>query len=160
MNINDLLKMKAGDKIRWDDPNTGDSRVLVLAEAPKWSKDERRITFITTKCGGQFPVLREEVSIPSQALAKNASEMDPVVGMGATYSIGSDLYPCTVTAVRKNGREIDVTWDDRKDGKFVQNPKSEVRTFTLRLKGFFREKGQTVGFLFLGVRTFYQDPDR
>lgn len=49
----------------------------------------------------------------------------PTVGMGATYSIGSDSYPCTVVAVSKTGHKITLARDDSKgrgyepDGEFT-----------------------------------------
>lgn len=91
-------------------------------------------------------------------------EPTPVVGMGATYSIGSDMYPCTVIAVMRNGRTIRLSHDTIKGrGKlFVPNmnpvDECEVIVATLRSDGRYMERGTNYGFIRLGKRRNYHDP--
>lgn len=92
-----------------------------------------------------------------------------VVGMGATYSIGSDRYPCTVTAISKTGHKI-TTRDDkatRSDGNgisesqtytYERDPKGEVRTFYRLSDGTYRNKTVSCR-LRLGSRDMYLDPN-
>lgn len=51
-----------------------------------------------------------------------------VVGMGATYSIGSDRYACTVIAVSTSG--LKVTTRDDKATRTDENGMSECQTYS------------------------------
>jgi hypothetical protein len=83
----------------------------------------------------------------------------PVVGMGCTYSIGSDQYPVTIVAIERNGRAIVVT-RDRAVGPnmFLVNPEGKRETFTLRGTGRYQGKGNNYTWLTLGRRTYSLDP--
>lgn len=86
----------------------------------------------------------------------------PIVGMGATYSIGGDSYPCTVVKVSPTGHRIEVAFDEVKGrGKlFVPGERQDERceTFTLREDGSYFLAGRRYGRLSLGFRSHDIDP--
>lgn len=88
------------------------------------------------------------------------------VGDGATYSIGSDRYPCTV--VDRTPARVKVQHDDAKfiggnamsesqQYEFTPNPNGGIMTFTLRKDGSWRQVGRGGGYLSPG-RSKYLDP--
>ena len=94
----------------------------------------------------------------------------PEVGMGATYSIGSDCYPYTVMEVR-SPKTIVVQEDKARPTKnhhphgnqsflFEPNSEGEKRVFTLRKNGGWYENGQPMGHgrLRVGERHKHIDP--
>lgn len=95
-----------------------------------------------------------------------ANGIIPVVGMGATYSIGSDRYAQTITAVNKTGKTIMVVHSNPiyKDGKIEgYDERYEPGTgtvYTLRHNGYFHAKGSKAkyGYLSIGTRNQYMDP--
>lgn len=90
------------------------------------------------------------------------------VGMGATYSIGSDRYACTVIKVSKSCHKI-TTRDDkatRTDSNgisedqrysYERDPNGEVREFYRNSSGSYGNRTQG-GRLGLGRRSTYLDP--
>lgn len=97
--------------------------------------------------------------------------IQPTVGMGATYSICGDNYPCTI--VEASGRSIVIQKDTAKlvSGseqtqnavyEIEPNPNAERETFTLRKNGYWYKKGEKMGFggvVVLGERKKRIDPD-
>ena len=97
------------------------------------------------------------------------SEMTVEPGVGATYSVGSDSYPCTVKEVHlfKSGarkgeiRSVAVTRDNHvwnestKDFDYIPDPDSSELWFD-------RKKNRLVSgssvYLSIGTRRYYQDP--
>lgn len=72
----------------------------------------------------------------------------PVVGMPATYSIGSDSYAAEVVSVSKSGHKI--------EARVGRGSKAE--TFTRRKNGAYVLAGTTYGHLTLGMAREYRDP--
>lgn len=163
MNLSAIKAMRPGDRVKWNDPDAGAcSKVIVLTCTPYVVSPE--MVRLHSNDGGFLECPPRELELLHQNLARNRFGLDPVVGMGCTYAIGSDEYACTIFAVRRNGREVDIRMDKRVQGikevqRFLPNPKAELRTFTLRQHGSFREKGRDVGVLSLGERREYRDPD-
>ena len=104
-----------------------------------------------------------------------ANGITPVVGMGATYSIGSDRYAKTVTAVNKSGKTIKVVsaasiYTTKKNlkphecqeliGYDESFTPDSGNVYTLRHDGYFYAKGSKAryGCLVLGHRNTYRDP--
>ncbi len=95
-----------------------------------------------------------------------ANGIIPVVGMGATYSIGSDRYAQTITAVNKTGKTIKVVHSNEiyENGKLVGYDDSYTpdtgTVYTLRKNGYFHAKGSKAkyGYLSIGNRNSYRDP--
>ena len=95
-----------------------------------------------------------------------ANNIVPVVGMGATYGIGSDRYAYTITTVNKTGKSIKVIQCNPifTDGKITGYDESYEpgvgTTFTLRKNGYFYAKGSKAkyGALVIGHRSYYMDP--
>jgi len=73
----------------------------------------------------------------------------PEIGMGATYSIGSDRYAYTVVEILRKGRTLLIQRDV---------PNGQVVTATLRGDGQYRPRGSKCGHVALGVRRTYMDP--
>ena len=92
----------------------------------------------------------------------------PVIGIGATMSVGSDCYPYTVTSINKSGKTITAvqTWPNHdSEGKITGYVESfepgAGSVFTLRKNGTFYQKGSSIkytGALHIGHRTYHQDP--
>lgn len=95
----------------------------------------------------------------------------PVVGMGATYYIGSDRYPYTIIAVNKTGKTICVQRDKATPAEgydyyskqvynYTPNLLGDIEVYTLRKNGRFYRQGETskYGCLVIGKRNQYQDP--
>jgi len=95
----------------------------------------------------------------------------PAAGERCSFTVGSDVYPCTVVEVKKNGREVVVCqdtyrvvrvqypWSKELDVKlFTHNPKGPRVTFTLRRDGQYRRAGDKHGTLVRGGWDAYQDP--
>lgn len=92
---------------------------------------------------------------------------EPVVGQGATLSIGSDCYPYTVIAIKgttiafmqadkstrtdRNGQSEDQSYE------YTPNPKGEVVECRKGKYGWKR-KGSSSYSITFGKRTMYQDP--
>jgi hypothetical protein len=110
-----------------------------------------------------------ELALASLAVEADATPVAPVVGMAASYSVGSDRYPCTVVAVSPSGhrivvRDVAVTawtpFPDCRGVAFSDDGKGATRVFTRRKSGYYREPGCTWGSgltLGKGWRA-YQDP--
>lgn len=97
------------------------------------------------------------------------SELVIEPGVGATYSVGSDSYPCTVKEVHlfKSGarkgevRSVAVTRDDhiwnadKNDFDYIPDPTADELWFD-------RKKNRLVSgssvYLSVGTRRYYQDP--
>jgi hypothetical protein len=72
------------------------------------------------------------------------------VGMPATLCHINDRYPGQITAIRRNGREID----------FGHGENDEGSPFTLRRNGFYVAKGaDSFPYLMLGVALSYRAPE-
>lgn len=99
------------------------------------------------------------------------TQVKPEIGMGVTYCIGSDRYPCTVSKVVSD-REIEVKADEFRSApghnyygiqKWIMtpNPDGVPTTLTLRKSGRWVKAGETMkssGFWRIGIRDAYQDP--
>lgn len=101
--------------------------------------------------------------------------VQPVVGMGATITIGSDSYAATIIGIYKNGREVEVQRDTAKivsgsrlDGTaeyiYEKNPLYPMEVYTMRKtkhgvlwspRGVSSRHGPH---LTIGVRESYYDP--
>lgn len=96
----------------------------------------------------------------------------PVVGQGATVSIGSDCYPATVIEVSKNLRTVTIQMDTYTPApgyeyfgnqvhEFFPNPDGAIEIWTLRNHGRYAKKGSKKGSGFclsLNGRRAYSDP--
>lgn len=99
----------------------------------------------------------------------------PVVGMGATYCIGSDRYAGTIIHVHKNGRELawqadsvqnvapasERQWGGTQKYEYQSNPQAEIEIYTLRKNNRWVQKGRPIrgyGNLWIGERDHYMDP--
>ena len=83
---------------------------------------------------------------------ENEDTKFPVVGMPATYCIGSDRWAGSIVSVSKSGRTLG--FSDRRDGAMIE-------TFSLRQNGRFYRVGCPMGqsgTLRLGVAEDYRDP--
>ena len=92
----------------------------------------------------------------------------PEIGMGLTYSIGSDAYPATVTKVSESGKTIWFQDDDYKrtdknglsesqEYEYSRNTSNRTQKATLRSDGSFKiSKSQFT--IHLGTRNAYRDP--
>ncbi len=78
----------------------------------------------------------------------NQSVNNIVVGMPATYHIGSDSYGGTIVDIKRNGRTL----------VFQLTYQRVAEEFTLRKSGTFYAKGSNCGYLTLGVAEDYRDP--
>jgi hypothetical protein len=100
----------------------------------------------------------------------NEVEIEPVVGMGVTYSIGSDRYPFSIIKVI-NHRTLIIQKDSftRKDTnglseiqeyEYTPNVNSEQITITKRKDGCWRQKksSSSYGIYTVGTRRAYMDP--
>ena len=95
-----------------------------------------------------------------------ANGIAPVVGMGATYGIGSDRYSYTITSVNKTGKTIKAMPANPifENGKLLGFDESyaagEGTVYTLRKDGYFYAKGSKsrYGALVIGHRSYYMDP--
>jgi len=94
--------------------------------------------------------------------SEQVPEPTPVPDMGATYQIGSDEYPYTITRVSPSANTL---WAKRclvltVDGARVYETPVNAREekFTRRGDGRFRPTGRSCGCLTIGVRDFYLDP--
>lgn len=99
------------------------------------------------------------------------TQMKPEIGMGVTYCIGSDRYPCTISKV-VNDRQIEVQADEfradvghdyygNQKWIIIQNPDGTPTTLTLRKNGRWVQAGETMnssGLYRIGERDAYQDP--
>jgi len=93
----------------------------------------------------------------------------PSLGMGASYGVGSDRYPCTVTEVSRTGHRV-VTRDALAtliggsvlDGtavyEYAVNPDGIECIWTLRRDGSYRQLGCKATSLSIGEYRKYLDP--
>jgi hypothetical protein len=99
-----------------------------------------------------------------------------LVGLGATYSIGSDRYPYTVISVehKKDGsiKSVALQADkyvrtdkngqsEAQEYEFSRNTKAKIVFITMRKNGRFVEEGKPLnepGRWTIGEREAYQDP--
>ena len=97
----------------------------------------------------------------------SAASNVPAVGTRASYSVGSDRYPCTVVAVSPSGhritvREVKVTewtaFPDSHGVAFEDNGQGATRVFTRRANGRYRHAGWSHGGISFGEWGAYQDP--
>jgi hypothetical protein len=91
----------------------------------------------------------------------------PVIGTPGFYSVGSDIYPCTVVRVTKTRIYVRdakrwVVEGSVQDGTavyaFEADSNGRELTFTLRDCGAYRERGCNHGRLHLGEYRAYMDP--
>lgn len=91
----------------------------------------------------------------------------PAVGTRASYSVGSDRYPCTVIAVSPSGhritvREVRVTewtaFPESRGAAFEDDGKGKEMVFTRRANGRYRHAGWKFGGISFGEWGAYQDP--
>ena len=112
-------------------------------------------------------------SVGLHCIGRNTQNMNqkPEVGMGATYGIGSDCYPVTIIEVSPSGHQIKLQHDkfeltDRgavsgtQVYDYAPNPDADVKVFTRRQDGEYREKGKNFGYLIVGKRKAHIDYDR
>ncbi len=95
-------------------------------------------------------------------------EVTPEVGMGITYSVGSDSYPGTISRVSASGKTFWFKKDDfraRKDSNYYGNQKwiylpdpeaQEEKVTRSKRTGKWRRQGG--GHVYVGERETYQDP--
>lgn len=170
MKFSDIRKLKAGDTVFWNDPALTGARPYKLKYVPDIQCEvgdelEDTIIALVDEDGGSLECYACELMTVVPVLAYNKFGFDPVVGMGCTYCNGRDEYPCTITAIRKNGRELETRCDKQAVGtmgvpEFDPDPDGNVQIWTLRQKGEFREKGVGhYGSLTLGIRRSYRDRD-
>jgi hypothetical protein len=106
----------------------------------------------------------------THGVAKNVPPVKPEVGMGATYSVGSDRYPFTVVEII-NDKTIVVQGDnyrrtddnglsESQEYEFTPNKDGPKRVLTFRSNGRWVEKKdkQNAPGYRLGHRSAYQDP--
>lgn len=96
--------------------------------------------------------------------------MKPKIGMGVTYSVGSDRYPATIVHISPSGKTIQIQDDNFKrvdnngiseDQSYVCSlyPNGKIQKATLRQNGRFLLSGwRTGGFVGFGHRSPYLDP--
>ena len=106
---------------------------------------------------------------------KPAQDGQPYVGMAATFIVGSDCYPGTIVAVTHNKDGIVTKLSAQYDSssitggdwpnyqyEYERNPKGDIRHYTLRKNGIFKQKGWALrspgGRIGLGYRRKYLDP--
>lgn len=82
----------------------------------------------------------------------------PVVGMGATYSIGSDDYPMTIVDVSRNGKLVIAQKDQARGSLFVPDDEGVQMAFTLRSDGQYLLRGKRYGSLHVGRRFYNLNP--
>lgn len=97
----------------------------------------------------------------------------PVVGMGATYHVGSDSYACTVIEVSPSGHRIVLQHDRTVPTKraramgmtdemrpflYVRNPEGRTEVATRRKDGYRLKGWKRSGRVELGIRETYRDP--
>lgn len=93
-----------------------------------------------------------------------------IIGLGATYSVGSDRYPYTIVDVLSNNKIVvqadhAVRTDSNgfsEDQTWVMTPNPEARKIVLRLRknGKWVENGKSLNAcaFYLGHRSRYNDP--
>lgn len=95
----------------------------------------------------------------------------PAAGERCSFTVGSDVYPCTIVEVKKNGREVVVCQDKYRVVRvqypwlketevklFEHNPNGYRVAFTLRRDGQYRRLGDKNGTLVRGGWDAHQDP--
>lgn len=99
------------------------------------------------------------------------AQSQPEIGMGVTYSIGSDRYPYTVVEI-VNHRTIKVQEDifkrtdengfsESQTYEYSRNKNAPLKILTLRKNGRWVQKGNSLedpGRYWVGQRNAYQDP--
>ena len=105
----------------------------------------------------------------------NTTPTIPVIGMGATYCIGSDRYAGTIVYVSASGRSVFFQKDHAiniappeerclggsQEYRYEPNIHADVEVYTLRKNGRWIQKGCGLvgyGHLSLGKRNHYMDP--
>lgn len=101
---------------------------------------------------------------------KNSSSAEIVVGQGATYAIGSDRYPYTVTRIisptrvavqQDHYRRTDKNgFSELQEYEYTPNPSAQETIVTLRRNGTWHKVGdsQKSGAFSFNGRRAYQDP--
>jgi hypothetical protein len=85
-------------------------------------------------------------------------------GMKATYSVGSDQWPCTVIAVSKSGHKVTVQddrvteWSEGKGAKIEADPAGDIHVYTRRSTGRYRRAGWEHSSIWFGRHGAYRDP--
>jgi hypothetical protein len=93
----------------------------------------------------------------------------PSPGMGASYGVGSDRYPCTVTEVSRTGHRVTTrdalatliegsVLDGTAVYEYAMNPEGSERVWTRRRDGSYRQLGCKATFLNIGEYRKYLDP--
>jgi len=121
---------------------------------------------ICLECANHAHEEGREVQIREAVELAHRLYLRPIVpGLGATYSIGSDRYACTVIAVSPSAHKI-TTRDDRairtdsngmseaQSYRYERDPDGALRTFYRNSKGGYGQRG---GRLYLGARRSYYD---
>lgn len=96
-------------------------------------------------------------------------QKEPEVGMGVTYSIGSDRYAGTISRVSKSGKTFWYRKDDVRATKahnyygkqsyiYIPRPDGAEIRVSKRKDGRWRESGGSCGSVFVGEREHYSDP--
>lgn len=111
-------------------------------------------------------------------MAKSGKTIEPEVGMGATFYVGSDQYPFTIvrvttnsmtkkatiielredTAIRLDGRGMHT---EDQDYRYEPDPDGRTLVARKRKNGHWyveRSRGQGVGLIHIGDRRMYRDP--
>lgn len=97
----------------------------------------------------------------------NISNPRPEIGMGVTWSVGSDRYPGTIIDISASGKRItfqeDIATRTDTNGMselqtytFQANPLGEIHTASLRKDGRWRITGSKMT-ISLGIRGKYYD---
>jgi hypothetical protein len=81
----------------------------------------------------------------------------PLVGMPATYHIGSDRYAYVVTQVTPSTIHV-AHAEETADGRWIVRPGAESEKATKRRDGRYRMKGENFGAITLGEAENYRDP--
>lgn len=102
-----------------------------------------------------------------------AKNIEPKVGMGATYGYGSDCYPATIIEVSPSGKRLTIQRDevlvtsgsDQTGDKIytlLEDPNGATIEYSLRKNNRWYPVGQPIDHrsygLTIGSRTYYQDP--
>ena len=107
--------------------------------------------------------IAEETAMAADTYDADHTESPPVVGIGATYSIGSDDYACTVWEVLQAGKVVIVTKDQvRGRGIYVPNPDGSRSTFSRRRDGRLWQAVRAIGHgasLWVGRRRHHMNPE-
>jgi hypothetical protein len=118
-------------------------------------------------------IKKQEKRIKNVSFLKTLKKEIPLVGMGATQSVGSDSYPFTIVEVGESIEYIVIQQDDAKptdihdyygkqDYTYHANPNAKKEKLTLRKNGYYVAEGELISRYFrrllLGTKRKYSDP--